>query len=157
MEAILNREIPISRTQTKVIGVVIFIILTTLGAFVRIPLPFTPVPITLQTLFVLLGGAFLGARLGSFAQLSYILLGVLGIPVFCNAGFGMIYILGPTGGYLLGFIFASLFIGRFIKYAGDNLFYIFVMFCLADFMLLITGTLWLKSAINCSLNKALFI
>lgn len=157
MEAVVKRELSVSKTLTKVIGVGVFITLTALGAFVRIPLAFTPVPITLQTLFVLLAGAFLGTRLGSISQLSYILLGISGVPIFSNAGFGLVYVLGPTGGYLLGFIIASLFVGRFIKYAASNLFYIFIIFCIADFMLLVSGTLWLKWVLRCSLSKSFFI
>ena len=78
MEAILRKEILVNKTISRIIGLLTFIILTSLGAFVRLPLPFTPVPITLQTFFVLLSGAFLGSRLGISAQLGYILLGIFG-------------------------------------------------------------------------------
>ena len=122
----------------------IFILLTTFGAFVRLPLPFTPVPITLQTLFVLLSGALLGPGLGGTTQLSYIFLGLIGLPVFSGAGSGITYLCGPTGGYLIGFVFAVLFIGRFIKYAKESLFLIFCILMIADLILLLSGTLWLK-------------
>ena len=59
-----------------------FVIVTSIGAYIRIPLPFTPVPITLQTFFVLLCGALLKRKLGSLAQLTYLLLGLIGVPVF---------------------------------------------------------------------------
>ena len=84
-----------------------FVILTSLGAYVRIPLAFTPVPITLQTFFVVLSGAVLGRRLGIFAQASYVALGVLGAPIFQGYHSGFAYLAGPTGGYLLGFIAAA--------------------------------------------------
>ena len=59
---VLNKEVTINKTTAGVIGVVSFIALTVAGAYIRIPLPFTPVPITLQTFFVLLAGALLGRR-----------------------------------------------------------------------------------------------
>lgn len=157
METVLNREIVVSRAAGKIAGGLLFLILTVLGGFVRIPLPFTPVPITLQTLFVLLSGAFLGGRLSGCVQLSYIILGIAGIPIFTNAGFGLVYVLGPTGGYLLGFILAGLFTGKFIKYAGAAASRVFAVFCLADFILLASGMLRLKAVLGCSLNNAFLI
>ncbi len=157
MELALKREIIINRTLCRVIGILTFVILTALGAFVRIPLPFSPVPITLQTFFVLLSGAFLGSNLGSIAQLSYICLGILGLPIFTGAGSGLSYFLGPTGGYLFGFVLASLFIGRFIKYTQNNLFSIFGLLCLGDLILLCCGTIWLKILFGYTLAKLLFI
>lgn len=157
MERILKKEIVLDKTACRTIGVSVFVILTSLGAFVRIPLPFSPVPITLQTFFVLLSGAVLGAGLGSLAQLSYVLLGIAGIPIFTSAGSGLLYLFGPTGGYLLGFVLASLLIGKFIRYAKDNLFFIFALFSIADFLLLACGVIWLKIIFGYSLKKLLFI
>jgi biotin transport system substrate-specific component len=87
-----------------------FSVLTAIGALVFLPL--YPVPVTLQTLFTYLSGAVLGPWLGAFSQVIYILLGGIGLPVFAGgkAGFGTL--LGPTGGYLYGFIVASFAIGK---------------------------------------------
>lgn len=156
MEAILKKEIILNKTLCRMLGVLTFIILTAEGAFVRIPLPFTPVPITLQTFFVLLSGACLGAGLGASAQLSYIFLGILGVPLFTGTGSGLFYLFGPTSGYLLGFVLASFFTGRFIAYC-KNLYAVLGLLCLADFIILITGTLWLKFLLGHSLNKLLLI
>ena len=82
MDSVLNREIIISKKICRFLAVTVFIILTTLSAFVRIPLFFTPVPFTLQTLFVLLSGALLGKKLGVFTQAGYLLLGLTGFQVF---------------------------------------------------------------------------
>ena len=101
---ILTRELTLGIALTRAIGVFCFILLTAIGAYVRIPLAFTPVPITLQTFFVLLSGAVLGRRLGPLSQAGYLLLGALGLPVFSPIGLGLC---GPTGGYLLGFMAAS--------------------------------------------------
>lgn len=157
MEAILKKEIILDKTLCRVMGVAVFVILTGLGAFVRIPLPFTPVPITLQTFFVLLSGAFLGSGLGATAQSIYIFLGLCGLPVFSGAGAGMFYILGPTGGYLFGFILAGLLVGRLIKYNRENLFFTFVIFCIADLVLLSSGVIWLKLLFGYPFRKLLLI
>jgi len=79
-----------------------FAALTAAGAFIAIPIG--PVPITLQTLFVHLSGVLLGSRHGALAQFLYLLVGVIGLPVFARGGSGLGHLLGPTGGYLIGFI-----------------------------------------------------
>ncbi len=157
MEAILNREIISNKALCRLFCVLTFVILTAFGAFVRIPLPFTPVPITLQTLFVLLSGALLGSNLGVFTQLSYISVGLVGMPIFTGAGSGLSYLLGPTGGYLFGFMVAALWLGKFIKYSKDNLFLAFIILCAGDLILLSCGVLWLKFIFGYSLSKLLFI
>lgn len=81
--------------------------LTALLAQLRMPLPFTPVPLTGQTFAVLLVGAALGARRGLASLALYALSGALGLPVFSGGASGAAYAFGPTGGYLLGFIAAA--------------------------------------------------
>jgi len=157
MEALLKKEIILSKAVSRLIGVVIFIILTSLAAFVRIPLPFTPVPITLQTLFVLLSGLCLGSRLGFLSQCGYIFLGAIGLSIFTGSGNGLFYLFGPTAGYLVGFALASFLAGKLIRSRQDNLPVIFVKLCLADFVLLACGAAWLKFLLGCSLAQALLI
>jgi len=84
--------------------------LTAVGAYIIIPLP--PVPITLQTLFLGLAGTLLGARLGALSQVVYLLLGILGLPVFAGGKAGLGVLFGPTGGYLIGFVAAAFVIGK---------------------------------------------
>jgi biotin transport system substrate-specific component len=144
MEVILKTEIISSKAICRLFCVAAFVVLTILGAFVRIPLPFTPVPITLQTMFVLLGGALLGSRLGSIAQMGYILLGAAGAPIFSGAGSGLHYLLGPTAGYIFGFALSAFCLGRLVSYTHDNYFFTFTAFLAADAIILLSGTLWLK-------------
>jgi len=144
IEAVLKREVIVNKTSCRALGVSIFVILTSLGAFVRIPLPFTPVPLTLQTLFVLLSGLFLGNHLGAITQISYVILGMSGLPIFAGAGSGLNYLLGPTGGYLFGFVLAAFFVGKFIKHVKDNLFSVLSVLFIGDLIILICGILWLK-------------
>ena len=108
-----NKDIVNNRKLTAVIGVVFFILATALGAYIRIPVHGSPVPITLQTFFVLLAGAVLGKKLGFYSQAGYLLAGISGLPMFQGTSLGISYLLGPTGGYLIGFM-ACAFITGFI-------------------------------------------
>ena len=80
-------------------------------AQVRIPLPFTPVPLTGQTFAVLLVGAVLGSRRGAASLLFYLILGSFGLPFFAGGASGLAYLMGPTGGYLVGFVAAASLVG----------------------------------------------
>ncbi len=113
-----RQDVVRSRTLRQVIGVAVFAMATAFGARVVIPLPGTPVPFTLQVLFVLLAGATLGPRLGAASQAAYLMTGALGAPVFA-AGGGLAYLLGPTGGYLLAFPAAAFAVGGIAgRFAG---------------------------------------
>ena len=96
-------------------GAVLFVTaLTAAAARVSVPLPLTPVPFTVQPMIVLLGGAVLGARLGLTAQLLYLTLGVVGLPVFAASPLlpqGALRLLGPTGGYLMSYPLAAFLTG----------------------------------------------
>lgn len=76
----------------------------------KVQVPFWPVPMTLQTLAVLMIGATLGARMAGATLLAYLAEGAVGLPVFAS-GAGLAYMAGPTGGYLLGFLLAATFVG----------------------------------------------
>lgn len=89
--------------------VALFAALTAAGAFVKVPVG--PAPISLQFFFTALAGILLGPYLGLLSQLVYVLVGLLGVPVF-TAGGGPSYVVHPTFGYLLGFIGASFIIGK---------------------------------------------
>lgn len=92
-------------------------VLTAAGAYVIIPLPFSPVPITGQTFFVLLAGLLLGARWGATAMVTYLIIGSAGFPVFSGGSGGIGILFGPTGGYLIGFVFAALIVGYIAQHA----------------------------------------
>ena len=97
--------------------------LTVLAAQVSVPLPFTPVPFTLQPMVVLLGGAALGSRLGMSSQALYLLAGVAGLPVFAASPVlpqGIGRLLGPTGGFLLSYPVAALVTGWLAERTFDR-------------------------------------
>lgn len=84
---------------------------TAVAAQIAIPLPFTPVPFTLQVLAVVLSGLLLGPRYGALAQVIYVLVGAAGAPVFAGFKGGLGIIAGPTGGYLVSYPFAAAIAG----------------------------------------------
>ncbi len=91
-----------------------------LSAQAAIPLPFSPVPISGQTLSVLLVGALLGSRRGALAMLAYLCQGIAGLPVFAGGRFGLLHLLGPTGGYLFGCVAAAYITGLLAERGWDR-------------------------------------
>ncbi|WFA07738.1 biotin transporter BioY [Tissierella sp. Yu-01] len=88
----------------------IFTALTAVGAFISIPIG--PVPITLQSLFVLLSGMLLGPKLGALSQIVYITLSLIGIPIFSGFSGGPQILLKPSFGFSIGFVFAAYIVGK---------------------------------------------
>lgn len=118
----------------------LFAALTAIGAFIKIPLPY--VPITLQTIFVLLAGIILGKKLATFSQIVYIALGLIGIPIFTEGG-GLGYILKPSFGYLLSFIAAAYVVGSIIENREKNHFNIFITSIIGVFITYLIGVPYL--------------
>ncbi|MCL7412350.1 MAG: biotin transporter BioY [ANME-2 cluster archaeon] len=108
-------------TNTKpLIYAALFAALTAIGAFIKIPIPLSPVPITLQVFFVLLAGLVLGARWGGTSMVVYVMLGIIGLPVFSGGSSGLGVLLGPTGGYLIGFVAGAFVTGLIYTGAGQK-------------------------------------
>ncbi|WP_367186333.1 biotin transporter BioY [Oscillibacter sp.] len=105
-----------NRTKNLVL-VSLFAALIAVGAFIRIPVPV--VPFTLQFLFTTLAGTLLGARLGALSVLSYLALGLFGLPIFAGGG-GPAYILQPTFGYLIGFAVGAFVTGALTSLSPDR-------------------------------------
>ncbi|HUU78086.1 MAG TPA: biotin transporter BioY [candidate division Zixibacteria bacterium] len=100
---------------TKISLAFITACLTGLFAQIKIYLPWTPIPITLQTLAVLGSGIFLGAFYGSLSQYIYLIFGIIGIPWFTGKNAGISVLFGASGGYLIGFIIASYLTGIVVE------------------------------------------
>jgi biotin transport system substrate-specific component len=119
-------------------------IVVAFAAQAAIPLPFTPVPITLQPFAVLLVGAALGARRGALALVAYLLEGAIGMPVFAAGAAGVGSILGPSGGYLIGFIPAAFVTGWFAERGWDRRFLTtWAAMALGSTMIFACGLPWL--------------
>ena len=129
-----------------IIGASLFI---ALGAQFRFYLPFSPVPVTTQTLAVLLIGALLGPRRGIVAVLLYLMQGLIGLPIFAGGESGIAGLLGPTGGYLLGFIAAAYVTGRLIEQGWDrNLGTTFAALALGNIVIYVFGLSWLMMFVS---------
>jgi len=157
MEITLRKEVVINKQICRICMIFLSVIAIGLGAFVRIPLPFTPVPITLQTFFVLLSAALLGRKLSIIAQGIYLFLGILGLPVFTEAAKGLVYLFSPTAGYLIGFILASILTTVLLKRLKQGYFSAMLVFCASSAVILLSGSLWLKISLGISITQALFM
>ena len=122
--------------------VVLFSAFVALTAQVEIPL--WPVPLTLQTLGVLFTGAVLGSRRGALALLLYLTEGALGLPVFAGGASGVGYMLGPTGGYLVGFVVAAGVVGWLAQRGWDRrLVWAAVAMVIGNVIIYVCGVAWL--------------
>ena len=110
---VLGKTVDSSPALAQFTWVALFALGTMLSA--RLEIPHQPVPYTLQTLMVLLSGAFLGPRNGMLSQLAYVAAGVLGAPVFAGGAAGFARILGPSGGYILSFPLAAALVGYLVN------------------------------------------
>ncbi len=129
---------------------------TAAGAYLIIPLP--PVPITLQTLFLGLAGALLGARLGALSQVIYLLIGIIGLPVFAGGKAGLGVLFGPTGGYLIGFVAGAWVIGAMagLKRRPGFPWTVFSL-CAGTIVIYLFGVAQLSLVAKLSLNKAIAV
>ncbi len=113
-------------------------------AQIRIPLPFTPVPLTGQTLGVLLVAAALGSSRGAASLALYLVEGILGLPVFAGSPLGVARLLGPTGGYLVGFIAAAFLVGYLAERGLDRDWKrVLIMFAAGTAVIYLFGVGWL--------------
>jgi biotin transport system substrate-specific component len=140
-------------------AVVLSVVLTAAAAQVSLPLPFTPVPVVLTPLVVLLSGAALGSRLGAIAQATYILAGVVGLPVFAPSPQlppGAMRLLGPTGGYLLAYPLAAFLTGYLAERGWDRHYLTSVASMLAGLAIIFAGGVsWLVATVTPSVSDAL--
>ena len=135
------------RTAIHIASVLLMATLTAAAAQVSIPLPFTPVPFTLQPMVVLLGGAALGARLGMASQVLYLAAGIAGLPVFAASPVlpqGALRLLGPTGGYLMSYPFAA-FVAGWLAERGLDRRYLTSVLAMASGLAIVfaCGVAWL--------------
>jgi biotin transport system substrate-specific component len=135
------------QTAIRVASVLLLAAMTAAAAQVSVPLPFTPVPFTLQPMVVLLGGAVLGARLGMAAQVLYLIAGIAGLPVFAASAVlpqGVWRLLGPTGGYLMSYPFAAFLTGLLAESGFDRRYITSVMAMGAGLLVVFGGgVVWL--------------
>jgi len=148
--------LPLPRTRWRTaLGVVGFALLTAVLAQVRFHLPFTPVPVTGQTFAVLLTGAALGMRAGAAGQALYLLLGLVGLPVYTDFEGGWHAATGSTGGYLVGFVLAAALVGALAERRQDRSLLTSIPAMLTGTAVIYTfGALWLAHHLGVSVSRA---
>lgn len=129
-----------------------FAVLTFLAAQVSVPV--RPVPFTLQTMLVVLSGAFLGARKGAYSQLLYLAMGAAGLPVFANFS-SFPSLLGPTAGYLLAFPLGAYIAGAALE-KKRSFWFTFGAMAAAVFAVILTGTMYLSLFVSHNLFSSFF-
>tara|TARA_B100001123_G_C15280185_1_gene1013714 strand:+ start:960 stop:1520 length:561 start_codon:yes stop_codon:yes gene_type:complete len=151
MEAI--KKIEINKIAKIILVALLGTALLTISA--KIKIPFYPVPMTMQTFIVLFLGIFLGPKIGLLTVSLYLFEGILGLPVFAGTpekGIGFVYFMGPTGGYLVGFLIAVYFAGLF-KY-DKGVINTFLKLIFSVSFIYILGLFWLGTLIGW--NKPIF-
>ena len=135
-------------SPTLKIAVPILLGVALLAVSARVQIPFWPVPMTLQTLAVLVIGAACGARLGVATVLAYLAAGAAGLPVFAG-GAGPAYLAGPTGGFLVGFLAAAWIVGHFADRGyGRTVMEALAVLVIADAAIFTLGVGWLSGIIG---------
>ena len=127
---------------------------------ISLAIPVSPVPISLGSMAVYLAVTVLGAKLGTLSTLIYLLLGLVGLPVFAGYIGGAEKLFGPTGGYLIGYIFLALiagsFVGRFVENKWKNIAFAAVGMILGTIVLYLIGTAWLAYSAGMEFQAALW-
>jgi biotin transport system substrate-specific component len=150
---------PAARIPARIYDVCLiagFSLVIAVSAQVSIPLPFTPVPITLQTFAVVLTGALLGSRRGAAAIMVYLAEGIAGLPVFSLGRAGFSHLLGPTGGYLVGFVAAAWLVGSLVeRRLASTILGALMVLVVGHLVPYVTGVAWLS--VSLGISKALLL
>ena len=142
----------------RLVWIALMAALTAVGAVVSIPLgPISPVPVSLQTMFVLLAGFILGPRGGALAVLLYLAAGLIGLPVFAGGKSGLAAFLGPTGGFLLGFAPGAMIAGAARRDPVRPLPALLAYAAASTAVMLTLGTVQLAALLQISIGKALAV
>ncbi len=131
-------------------------ILCVLGPL-SIPLPFSPVPLSLTNFAVFLAVFLLGWKWGTVSCIVYLLLGIVGVPVFSGFSGGPAKLLGPTGGYLIGFVFLAIISGIFIEKFEQKRYIVAAGMALGMLVDDLFGTVWLAYLMKLSFGQALMM
>lgn len=138
----------------KLVLVAMFAAIITICSWISIP---ATVPFTLQTFGVFMAAGLLGWQFGTLSVVVYILIGLVGVPVFSNFTGGIGVIMGPTGGYIVGFIFTALAVGLITKFFGTKLYVLIIAMVLGLALCYLFGTLWFMVVYKCDFLSALML
>ena len=121
---------------------------------ISIPIPFSPVPVSMTTFVIFLSAYMLGTKQGTVSCIVYIMIGTIGLPVFSNFTGGVSKLFGPTGGYLAGYVFMALISGWFMQKGNYKKVFCLTGMSLGTAVCYLIGTLWLKYQINTDIKTA---
>ena len=140
---------------TKIVLIGLMTAVTCILGPLSIPLPFSPVPISLTNFAIFLAVFILGMKDATISFIIYLLLGAVGVPVFSAFSGGLGKLVGPTGGYLFGFIFLALIMGFFMEHFDRKIVPTIIGMIIGMAVCYIFGTVWLAKLMSLSFNEAL--
>ncbi len=155
LTAVLNRPLVVSRDASSLLKISLFAVLAFAGAMIKVFTPLSPVPFTLQTLFLFVAVYYLSTREIGISQSVYIFAGLVGAPVFAAGLAGGLAFVGPTAGYLAGFIVAGMIMVSIKKHLPENMLSMALVFAAGSFIILSMGTLHLCLVYKVPFNAAL--
>ena len=120
-----------------------------------VTIPISPVPISLATLGIYFSAYILGAKYSAISVVIYVLLGIIGLPIFTGFTGGIGKIMGPTGGYIISYVFLAIIAGTIIEKNYENIIICFLGMFVGTIILYIVGTLWLAFVTNMTFEAAL--
>jgi biotin transport system substrate-specific component len=141
----------------KMVLAALFAALIAVGAYIKIPVPGMPIPISLQTFFVLLAILLLGCKWGTISILIYTLVGLIGFPVFSGGPGGPGILLGVTGGYVYSFIIVAVVVGYLSERVKKTFFSILILAVLGSVMILGIGTMHMAFFTSFGIQRAFVI
>lgn len=153
MDKGLNSSINLRMT----VYVAVFTALIIIGGYISVPIPVGPVPIVLADFFVMLTGLFLGFRYGLITVLLYVVLGVIGLPVFSSGGAGLVVLFGPTGGFIFGYILAVISISLISEKGNLSIIKNLTALIVGNILLYAIGVPWLKVVTKMSWSAAIVV
>lgn len=144
-------------TTKNIILCAIFAALTAILSQISIPLPFTPVPINLAMISVFIAGGLLETKISAISQLVYVIIGAIGVPVYANFTGGLGILVGPTGGYIVGYIITTIIIGVIVKRLGNSIYSYTVAMVVGILGCYFVGTVWFMHITQNGLIEALLM
>lgn len=151
-----SNSVNVSKGNTKALALIgVMAAVTCIMGPLSIPIPFSPVPISLTNLAVYFSIYVLGMKKGSISYIIYLLIGLVGVPVFSAFTGGPAKLLGPTGGYLIGFVFMAVICGFFIDKWTDKMYMCFLGMVIGTAVCYLFGTVWLAYQAGLSFYSAL--
>lgn len=152
--AILKKEIAIPTGLVTPLIIALFSFLTFAAAMIKIYTPLSPVPFTMQTFVLFMSIYYLNGRQAGLSQAVYIMAGLIGAPVFASGAAGMLSLVAPTAGYLIGFVVAAVLMGFAASKIKLNYFSAFALFTAGSAILLALGTAHLYFFYKMGLREA---